>query len=238
MPHDLLEEIRLLANIETETAKLLQVVMLGQPELAARLNDPSLRQLKQRVAIRCALRPLDLRSTAAMIAGRIRVAGGKPAETFTPRAIELIYVHSGGIPRTINVICDNALLHGFAADVKPVGAEVIEEVSREFDLANRSDAPVLQTVGPAPSLADSAAPVTPARPRAAGPLSGAASANGSGVAPPVDTRRQETTTATSTAAPELPAGTNEALPSPAAPNTAFSPFGKRRRFPFLGWVRG
>lgn len=137
MPHELLEEIRLLANIETPSAKLLQVVLLGQPELADRLNDPSLRQLKQRIAIRCALKPLDLKATAAMIAGRIRVAGGKPAELFTSRAIELVYLHSGGVPRTINVICDNALLSGYAADVKPIGGDIIEEVCREFDLPRR-----------------------------------------------------------------------------------------------------
>lgn len=144
MPHELLEEIRLLANIETPSAKLLQVVLLGQPELADRLNDPSLRQLKQRIAIRCALKPLDLKATAAMIAGRIRVAGGKPAELFTSRAIELVYLHSGGVPRTINVICDNALLSGYAADVRPIGGDIIEEVCREFDLPRRPNLVVVE----------------------------------------------------------------------------------------------
>lgn len=137
LPHELLEEIRLLANIETSTAKLLQVVLVGQPELADRLNDPSLRQLKQRVAIRATLRPLDLRATAALIAGRIRVAGGNPPEVFTPAAVELVYRYSGGVARTINVICDNALLSGFAADQKPVGPTLVEEVCRDFDLTPR-----------------------------------------------------------------------------------------------------
>lgn len=135
MPQELLEEIRLLANIETSSAKLLQVVLVGQPELATRLNDPSLRQLKQRVAIRATLKPLDLRSTAALIAGRIRVAGGNPADIFTPAAVELVYRYSGGVARTINVICDNALLSGFAADQRPVRPALVEEVCRDFDLA-------------------------------------------------------------------------------------------------------
>lgn len=142
MPHDLLEEIRLLANIETSTAKLLQVVLVGQPELADRLNDPSLRQLKQRVAIRATLKTLDLRATAALIAGRIRVAGGRPAEVFTPRAVETVFYHSGGIARTVNVICDNALLSGFAADERPVGHDIVEEVCRDFDLPRCAGSPV------------------------------------------------------------------------------------------------
>ena len=134
LPHDLLEEIRLLANIETSTAKLLQVVLLGQPELADRLNDPSLRQLKQRVAIRAQLTPLDLRASSSFIAGRLRVAGGQPAAIFTPAAVEAIFGYSGGVPRTINVICDNALLAGFALDSRPIGPGVIDEVARDFDL--------------------------------------------------------------------------------------------------------
>jgi type II secretory pathway predicted ATPase ExeA len=147
LPHELLEEIRLLANIETSTAKLLQVVLVGQPELADRLNDPSLRQLKQRVAIRATLRPLDLRATAALIAGRLRVAGGNPPDVFTPAAVELVYRYSGGVARTINVICDNALLSGFAADQKPVGPTLVEEVCRDFDLTPR-DVPARSTSRP------------------------------------------------------------------------------------------
>lgn len=152
MSHDLLEEIRLLANIETSTAKLLQVVLVGQPELADRLNDPSLRQLKQRIAIRATLRTLDLRSTAALIAGRIRVAGGRPAEVFTPRAVETVFYHSGGIARTVNVICDNALLSGFATDQRPIGHEIVEEVCRDFDFPRCVDLPLEVTPPPAATL--------------------------------------------------------------------------------------
>jgi len=134
LSYELMEEIRLLANIETPVDKLLPVVMVGQPELGDRLNEPSLRQLKQRVALRCVLPPLDAAETAAYIANRVRVAGGSSQQLFTPRAIETIYERSRGIPRIISVICDNALVSGFAADERPVGRETIVEVCRDFDL--------------------------------------------------------------------------------------------------------
>ncbi|MEP7117216.1 MAG: AAA family ATPase [Acidobacteriota bacterium] len=134
MPHELLEEIRLLGNIETATTKLLNIVLCGQPELAERLNDTSLRQLKQRVALRCELRPLTLGETASYISGRLRIAGGSPSEIFTRDAVVAIFNGSAGIPRTINVVCDNALIGGFAAQVKPVSLGIVEDVCRDFDL--------------------------------------------------------------------------------------------------------
>ena len=130
----LLEEIRLLANIETATQKLLPLVLAGQPELADRLNEPGLRQLKQRVALRCELKPLDLPDTAAYIASRIRSAGGNPANIFTREAVTLIYEYSHGVPRTISVMCDNALMSGFALDRRPVDRDMVREVCRDFDL--------------------------------------------------------------------------------------------------------
>src|SRR5712691_3851630 len=123
LPYELMEEIRLLANIETATDKLLPVVMVGQPELADRLNEPSLRQLKQRVALRCVLPALDGSETAAYIANRVRIAGGDSRQLFTPQAIATIFERSHGIPRTISVICDNALVSGFASDERPVGRD-------------------------------------------------------------------------------------------------------------------
>jgi general secretion pathway protein A len=132
LPIELLEEIRLLANFETETEKLLAVILVGQPELADRLNEPALRQLKQRIALRCTLGPLDLFETAAYIAGRIRIAGGDAARLFTRDAIVDIYESSGGIPRVISVICDNALLTGFAEGVRPVDRKLVMEVCRDF----------------------------------------------------------------------------------------------------------
>ena len=139
LPYELLEEIRLLANIETNTEKLLPLVLAGQPELADRLNEPSLRQLKQRVALRCTLGSLTREETSAYITGRIRHAGGERAQLFTPEAVDLIYQQSRGVPRTISVICDNALVSGFALQQKPVGVTIVREVSRDFDFHATSE---------------------------------------------------------------------------------------------------
>jgi len=141
LPTELLEEIRLLANIETAETKLLPLILLGQPELADRLNDPSLRQLKQRVALRCSLAPLDVRETAAYLAKRIHLAGGDSLNVFTREAVEAVHYGSGGIPRLINVICDNALVNGFAAGLRPVGRDVIRDVCLDFDLPIVSETP-------------------------------------------------------------------------------------------------
>jgi general secretion pathway protein A len=135
VPLELLEEIRLLANIQSDTQSLLPIVLAGQPELAERLNEPALRQLKQRVALRCTLATLSFRETAAYIAGRIEIAGGHPSRIFSRQAVMTIYDHSRGIPRTISVICDNALATGYAEEQQPITAKVIDEVCRDFDLA-------------------------------------------------------------------------------------------------------
>jgi general secretion pathway protein A len=131
---ELFEEIRLLANIETPTAKLVNLVLVGQPELAERLNDPSLRQFKQRIVLRCMLAPLDLESTGSYIASRLRVAGAVAGEVFTKEAVRAIFDYSHGIPRTIGVICENALLAGFAAQKKPVDRAMVLDVCRDLDL--------------------------------------------------------------------------------------------------------
>lgn len=135
LPREVLEEIRLLANIETDDIKLLPVVLAGQPELNERLNQHDLRQLKQRVALRCSLGSLKAKETAAYIAGRIRVAGGDAAQLFTQEAVELIHRCAQGLPRTISVICDNALVSGFAADERPISAATIRGVCVDLDLA-------------------------------------------------------------------------------------------------------
>jgi general secretion pathway protein A len=137
LPLDLLEEIRLLANLETDEDRLLSVVIAGQPELADRLNEHALRQFKQRVALRCELRALTSKDTGRYLAGRIRAAGGTGPAVFTREAVEFIHACSRGIPRTISVIADNALLGGFAAGVKPVRAAIVKEVCEDFDLVAR-----------------------------------------------------------------------------------------------------
>ncbi len=143
LERELLEEIRMLSNIETPSEKLLPLVLVGQPEFAERLNLPSMRQLKQRVALRCELGTLTAAETAAYVAGRMRIAGGEASIVFTRGAIEEIHKGSGGIPRTISVICDNAMVNGYALGIKPITAELIQEVCADFDLGrNAATAPV------------------------------------------------------------------------------------------------
>ena len=132
LSHQLLEEIRLLGNMEAPGRKLLNIVLLGQSELGARLDEPSLRQLKQRISLRCELTPLSLNETASYIAGRLRIAGGSAPDIFTRDAVVAVYEYSAGVPRTINVICDNTLISGYAEQVIPVTAAIVEEVSRDF----------------------------------------------------------------------------------------------------------
>ena len=134
---ELLEEIRLLANMETLAAKLLPLVLVGQPDLGIRLEDRGLRQLKQRVVLRCETTPCDLRETAAYVAARIKSAGGDPTRLFTREAVSLIHEYSGGIPRTISVMCDNALVHGLALGRQPVHQDIVRDVCRDFSLGER-----------------------------------------------------------------------------------------------------
>lgn len=158
LPDELLEEIRLLTNMERAEQKLLPLVLLGQPEFGARLNDPRLRHVKQRVAVRCSLGPLSPRESAAYIAKRIRVAGGDGVSMFTREAVELIHLRAGGIPRTINVLCDNALLTAFALGRKPVDQQVVEEVSADLDVQGEAPEPVAPARVFAPAVAPPAAP--------------------------------------------------------------------------------
>lgn len=165
MPYELLEEVRLLGNIETTRTKLLNIVLSGQPELADRLNEASLRQLKQRIALRCELKALTLDETASYISGRIRIAGGSPQGVFTRQTVIAIHEASTGIPRTINVLCDNALIGGFAAQAKPITVEIVEDVCRDFDMrgaaAPADEAPPVA----APTLSERGTPAaTPALP--------------------------------------------------------------------------
>ena len=138
-PH-VLEEIRLLSNFESNTAKQLQIVLTGQPELREVLNNPDLRQLKQRIALRCVIQPLpNVEETERYIASRLLVAGAKRINIFSPAAIDYIYRCSAGIPRNVNNLCDNALLAGFAAGETVIGQELIEEVADTFDMLPSKD---------------------------------------------------------------------------------------------------
>ncbi len=138
-PH-VLEEIRLLSNFESDTAKQLQIVLTGQPELRDVLNNPDLRQLKQRVALRCIIKALpNVEETDRYITSRLLVAGAERIDTFSPGAIDYIFRCSEGIPRNINNLCDNAMLAGYAAGEGTISRAIIEEVAETFDMLPRSD---------------------------------------------------------------------------------------------------
>ena len=132
---DLLEEIRLLTNLETSQQKLLQIVLMGQPELEMVLDSPELRQLKQRVALRCQLQPLDYGQTRAYILSRLERAGA-PLEPsiFSDEALEKLFEYSRGIPRIINNLCENSMVNAFAHEQRPVTGEMITEVAADFRL--------------------------------------------------------------------------------------------------------
>ena len=161
---DLLEEIRLLGNIETASEKLLPLVLVGQPALATRLEDAHLSQLKQRVALRCEVRPFCADETAGYIFTRIAAAGGSATTLFTLDAVAQIHKDARGIPRTISVMCDNALMTGYALRRRPIDREIVSEVARDFWLRRgRRD---LSGTQPLPSTA---APAGPGRESAAEP---------------------------------------------------------------------
>jgi type II secretory pathway predicted ATPase ExeA len=129
-----LEEIRLLTNLETATEKLLQVVLSGQPELEQKLKMPRLRQLNQRITIRCQTRPLTSDETCAYITQRLKIAGSNGRPIFNQEALETVHKYARGIPRVINLLCDHALLSAFVDKRPQVEAGLIEGVAREFDL--------------------------------------------------------------------------------------------------------
>jgi len=130
-----LEEIRLLSNFESNTAKQLQIVLTGQPELREVLNNPDLRQLKQRVALRCVIKPLpNVDETNRYITSRLLAAGATRTDIFSEAAVDYIYRCTEGIPRNINNICDNALLAGYAAGEMTIHRSIIEEVAENFDM--------------------------------------------------------------------------------------------------------
>lgn len=137
---EVLEEVRLLCNFESDTAKHLQIVLTGQPELREVLNYTHLRQLKQRVALRCEIGALpNVDETAHYISSRLKVAGAANTDVFSPGAVDYIFRCSAGIPRNINNLCDNALLNGFASGDRIISRAMVEEVATTFDMLPRKD---------------------------------------------------------------------------------------------------
>lgn len=135
LPYQVLEQIRILSNLETDKEKLLQIVMVGQLNLRDVLRSPELRQLDQRVSIRYELKPLTPEETSAYIAHRLTIAGGGAVVSFAPKAVELVHRYTTGIPRLINLVCDRALLGGFSARTNRITPEMVIAAAGGLDLA-------------------------------------------------------------------------------------------------------
>jgi type II secretory pathway predicted ATPase ExeA len=134
---ELLEEIRLLTNLESSSEKLLQIVLSGQPELDEKLRHPSVRQLRQRIFLWCRTQPLSAEQTSEYIIERLRIAGATHS-IFTPEAARLVHQHSRGIPRLINLICEHALILGYVEQSQEINAEMISSVARDLELEMQS----------------------------------------------------------------------------------------------------
>jgi general secretion pathway protein A len=150
---EMLEEIRLLSNLETPTSKLLQIMLVGQPELEEKLQRQELRQLRQRIVLRFRLRPFDPEETLAYVEERLRLAGYTGKGLFRRSAVKRIHEVSEGIPRLVNAVCDGALLIGYSRGLATIDGSVIDEAARDLGLVEATPAPA----APAPA----ARPVRP-----------------------------------------------------------------------------
>ncbi|MBI2188004.1 MAG: AAA family ATPase [Acidobacteria bacterium] len=135
LPLKILEQIRILSNLETDKEKLLQIALFGQLNLVPLLRSPDLRQLDQRVSIRYQLKPLLPAEVTAYIAHRLAIANSTRTVTFTPKALALVHQYSGGIPRLINLLCDRALLGGYAARTTRIDVNIVTRAAEGLDLA-------------------------------------------------------------------------------------------------------
>ena len=134
LTHAVLEEIRLLTNLETSTEKLLQIVLSGQQELEEKLKLPQLRQLRQRIMLRCKTTPLTKEQTHDYIAERLRIAGACGELIFSPQTVDTIHLYSLGIPRVVNLLCEHSLINAYAEHQRPISPKIVEEVAHEFQL--------------------------------------------------------------------------------------------------------
>jgi len=131
---DVLEEIRLLTNLETATEKLLQIVLTGQPELEEKLKRPQLRQVRQRITISCRTKALSIEETFGYVAERLRIAGVNGEPVFSKEAIETVHLYSRGIPRIVNLLCEHSMINAYVDSMRPIPARLVEDVAREFNL--------------------------------------------------------------------------------------------------------
>lgn len=138
---EVLEEIRMLTNLETFTEKLLQIVLVGQPELEVKLKEPHLRQLRQRLTLRAKTHPLTAEETKAYVQQRLKIAGSNGQTIFEPDALVAIHQHANGIPRVVNLICEHALVSAFVDQKRTIDSNIVEAVARDFDLNERNGEP-------------------------------------------------------------------------------------------------
>jgi Type II secretory pathway, component ExeA (predicted ATPase) len=148
---EVLEEIRMLTNLETFTEKLLQIVLVGQPELEQRLKQPQLRQLRQRLTLRAKTHPLNLEETKSYISQRLRIAGSNGDPIFDTEAMTAVFRYSQGIPRVINLLCEHCLVSGFVDQKKIIPVEVVDSVARDFDLTEGNAAAAMIPAAPVSS---------------------------------------------------------------------------------------
>ena len=133
MPVKTLEQLRLLSNLETSTDKLIQIVLIGQPELTTLLNHPTLKSLNQRIALRATIQPLQQKESQAYIEHRVALASATGTPLFTQGAMKLLIREAEGIPRRINILCDNALITGYGRQQKPVSVREVREILADMD---------------------------------------------------------------------------------------------------------
>jgi type II secretory pathway predicted ATPase ExeA len=147
---EVLEEIRLLTNLETFTEKLLQIVLVGQPELEQKLKQPQLRQLRQRLTLRAKTHALTLDETKAYVQQRLRIAGSNGQQIFEPEALVSIHRYASGIPRVINLLCEHCLVSAFVDQQKIIGPAAVDGVARDFDLGDNTTSGIVPVPPPAP----------------------------------------------------------------------------------------
>jgi type II secretory pathway predicted ATPase ExeA len=145
---EVLEEIRMLTNLETFTEKLLQIVLVGQPELEQKLKQPQLRQLRQRLTLRAKTHPLTLEESKAYVQQRLRIAGSNGQQVFEPEALLAIHRYANGIPRVINLLCEHCLVSAFVDQQKVIGPAVVDTVARDFDLSDCTASGAMMTPAP------------------------------------------------------------------------------------------
>ncbi len=134
LTYPVLEEIRLLTNLETSTEKLLQIVLSGQQELEEKLKLPQLRQLRQRIMLRCKTSSLTKEQTHDYINERLRIAGASGEVIFSPKSVETIHLYSLGIPRVVNLLCEHSLINAYVDQERPISSKIVENVAHEFQL--------------------------------------------------------------------------------------------------------